>query len=201
MIDVQVYSIPLSLLICSTVFLYHHQTSLSICNDVQNGSTWHYWNENCAMISERNLAGCKALYSTHWTAIFYNCSRTWSSRSSLIKRQKDYFFSRPCLSTFFIKRKKNVLQEGSTAERSRPDTNTKDYYTVIVARPVSLPRVATANSNCLYPAWYQDIISSTTLDNTSSIVWTRRSKVLLFLSFQQKDYLRPWSLNNFYILK
>ena len=55
---------------------------------------------------------------------------------------------------------------------------------------MSLPRAATANSNCLYPAWYQDIISSTTLDNKSSIVWTRRSKVLLFLSFQRSQHTR-----------
>jgi len=54
---------------------------------------------------------------------------------------------------------------------------------------VSLPRAATANSNCLYLAWYQDIISSATLDNKSSIVWTRQSKVL-FLSFQRSQHTR-----------
>jgi len=53
-----------------------------------------------------------------------------------------------------------------------------------MVRPGTLPKVAITHSRHLNPAANQDTISSTTKAKTSSIVWTRRLKVLLFLSFQ-----------------
>ena len=44
----------------------------------------------------------------------------------------------------------------------------KNYYTVIVKRPVNLPIAPTTSSNCLYPAWYQATTSSTTQEIINS---------------------------------
>jgi len=70
-----------------------------------------------------------------------------------------------------------------------PDLALNDYK-ITVLRPGDRPKALATISKCLKPAWTQRTISSATLSTTSWIVRTRRSKVLLFLSFQKSQQTR-----------
>ena len=55
--------------------------------------------------------------------------------------KKISFFSRPCLSTFFIKkRRKHSTKDGLVSEMKPAHVTKLDDYTVMVARPGSLPK-------------------------------------------------------------
>ena len=63
-------------------------------------------------------------------------------------------------------------------------------HMVTYVRPESQPKAPASTSRCLKLAWYQTTISLAILANTSWIVCSRRSKVLLFLSFHRSQQTR-----------
>ena len=99
-----------------------------------------------------------------------------------------HYFSRPCRSTYFIKRKAKSFYQG-WGENPQKQAYKNDYMAVL-SRPARLSRALDTRNNCLNPAIDQADTSSATLARTSSIVCTRRSKILLFLSFQSSQQVR-----------
>ena len=98
-----------------------------------------------------------------------------------VKCMRNNHFSRPCLSTFFIKRERTVTK-GSATEWGTGPTYTQGTITFKWLRDLRayLEHLQLALAKTRY-------ISSAILDNTSLIVWTQRSKILLFLSFQRSQ--------------
>ena len=93
------------------------------------------------------------------------------------------YFSRPCLSTFFIKTKRSLLHRPKRPQRgeTRPKTGKakkKDYTTI-----ETWPKATTYPSNCLYPACSHETISSSTKVSSTSWLLAWWSKVRLLRSF------------------
>ena len=103
-----------------------------------------------------------------------------------------FFFSRSCLSMFFIKRIEKSFTSGIGSGEVKPILNqsSKHDYTVNTSRPVGTPGTTKADSSCLNPARDQAVISSNTRSIASSTVWTQRLKVLSFLSFQMIQHTK-----------
>jgi len=101
------------------------------------------------------------------------------------------FFFRDCAwAHFSLRREEKSLQRAGYREvEPTPDLALNDYK-ITVLRPGDRPKALATISKRLKPAWTQRTISSATLSTTSWIVRTRRSKVLLFLSFQKSQQTR-----------
>jgi len=103
------------------------------------------------------------------------------------------FVFRDCAwARFSLRGKKVKLQQSWFPRKKQLKNRMKKihYYTAIVARHVDPLKTTTAGHKLLKPAWNQARISSPTQVMVSSTVRTRRSKVLLFLSFQSSQQIK-----------
>ena len=94
---------------------------------------------------------------------------------------------------FFIKKKKKNYRRIGSRDKEPTLLARNENYTETISRPLNLPKAAMAGCRCLKPAWNQARISSPTQVKTLSIVHTRRSKVLSFLSFHSSQQVRTTS--------
>ena len=110
--------------------------------------------------------------------------------ASVLTRPSNFFFRDRAWARFSLRRKEKYYTRVGFRIKTDTEHSEEHDYMIPVSRPGSLPSLQTANSRHLKPAWSQASISSYIQVSTSSIVRTRRLKVLSFLSFHSNQEVR-----------